>query len=155
MKAKVDIKKNYPLAAYSYRVSVESTTLGFSEVSGLAVEHDPVIYRHGVSFALGPKIIPGMRQPIKLTLKRGVVTSGNGRFLADWFKETYSNPFLISKKDISIALCDELGQPMVQWMVHGALPVKLDAPRFDANSSEVAIETLELIAFTLDIDYLS
>jgi len=148
---KDQIKATYPLPVYNYRVTIEATTLGFSEVSGLGVDYEPVTYKHGFSFVMGAKIIPGMRQPIKLTLKKGVV-SGNS-FLATWFQDTYANPFKYAKKDILIDLCDEAGKPVVRWKVQGALPIKLDAPAFDANSNEVAIESMELVAHDIQVDY--
>ncbi|HAE59531.1 MAG TPA: phage tail protein [Anaerolineae bacterium] len=149
---KDQIKASYPLPVYNYRVTVEATTLGFSEVSGLSVDYEPVTYKHGLSFAMGAKIIPGMRQPIKLTLKKGIVT-GNS-FLSTWFQDAYANPFKTAKKNILIDLCDETGKPVVRWKVQGALPIKLDAPTFDANSNDVAIETLELVAHDIQVDYL-
>ena len=148
---KKTIKDSYPLPVYNYRVTIGKTTLGFSEVSGMGVEYESVTYKHGFSFAMGAKIIPGMRQPAKLTLKRGIAKGS--KFLADWLKNTYTDPFKNSKQDILIDLCDETGQPVVRWTVLGALPVKLDAPTFDANSNDIAIETLELVAHEIKIDY--
>lgn len=145
------IKATYPLPVYNYRVTVGATTMGFSEVSGLSVNYEPVTYKHGLSFVMGAKIIPGMRQPIRLTLKKGVIKSGD--FLTRWFQNTYANPFDATKKDILIDLCNETGQAVVRWKVQGALPVKLDAPIFDANSNDVAIESLELVAHNIQVDY--
>jgi phage tail-like protein len=130
----------------------ESIVIAFAEVSGLSREYEPVTYKHGLSFLMGDKIIPGMRQPIRLTLKRGVVRKHD--FLHSWISGVYSDPFFMSaKRDILIDLCDEAGVPVVRWVVQGALPVKLDAPAFDANSNEVAIETMELVAHGLQVNY--
>lgn len=144
-------KASYPLPVYNYRVTVGSSTIGFSEVSGLTVNYEPVTYKHGLSFVMGVKIIPGMRQPIKLTLKKGVIKAND--FLAAWFQTAYSDPFKNSKQDILIDLCDETGKAIVRWKVLGALPTKLDAPTFTASSNDVAIETLEMIAHDLQVDY--
>jgi phage tail-like protein len=148
---KDQIKASYPLPVYNYRVTVGATTLGFSEVSGLSVDYEPVTYKHGLSFVMGVKIIPGMRQPIRLTLKKGVVKAND--FLTSWFQNAYINPFNNAKRDILIDLCDESGQAVVRWKVQGALPIKLDAPTFDADSNEVAIESLELVAHDIQVDY--
>jgi phage tail-like protein len=149
--SKDQIKASYPLPVYNYRVTVDGTTVGFSEVSGLNVEYESVTYKHGLSFAMGVKIIPGMRQPTRLTLKKGIVKSGD--VLAGWLQGAYADPFQDAKKDILVDLCDETGKAVVRWKVQGALPVKLDAPTFDANSNEVAIETLELVAHGIQVDY--
>ncbi len=150
------IKSSYPLPSYNYRVTIlkdgESHVAGFSEVSGLHYEYEPVTYVHGLSFKLGARIIPGKPQGIRITLKRGV-TQGND-YLQSWFKKTYSDPFFSgAKRDILIDLCDESGNPVVRWTVTGALPVKLEASNFAADSNDVAIETMELVAHRLQVNY--
>jgi phage tail-like protein len=148
-----EIKAAYPLPTYNYRVTIggdDSSVIGFSEVSGLSLEYEPVTYKHGLSFAFGSRIIPGMRQPIQVTLKRGVTR--NNRFLYDWIRDTYSDPFSGDRKrDIEIDLCDENGSAVLRWTVRNALPTKLEAPAFEADSNEVAIETLELTAHGLEV----
>jgi phage tail-like protein len=153
---KADIQSTYPLPAYNYRVTVlaggETLVLGFAEISGLGVEYDPVTYKHGLSFAMGDKIIPGMRQEIRLTMKRGVIRKRE--YLENWMQDAYASPFSTSRKrDIQIELCDETGQAVIAWKVQKALPIKLDAPTFDASSNDVAIETMEVIAHGLQVDY--
>ena len=71
-----DIKSTYPLPSYNYRVTLldggEVTGLSFAEVSGLSLEYEAVTYKHGLSFAIGNHVIPGMRQPLRLSMQRGV-----------------------------------------------------------------------------------
>jgi phage tail-like protein len=148
---KDDIKAHYPLPIYNYRVTLGSLSLGVSEISGLSIEYEPVTYKHGLSFVMGAKIIPGMRQPVKLTMKRGIVKRGETFYR--WLRDTYADPFTNNKQDILIDLCDEAGVPIVRWKVQGAMPIKIDAPTFDANSNEVAIETIEVIAQDLQVEY--
>jgi phage tail-like protein len=149
--SKEQIQASYPLPAYNYRVSIDGQDIGFSDVSGLDLSYEAVTYKHGLSFATGIKIIPGMPQPIKLTMKKGVVK--DNAVLADWIKDTYEEPFKNFKKDILVDLCDETGKAVVRWKVLGALPVRLEAPHFDANSNDVAIETLELVALDIQLEY--
>jgi phage tail-like protein len=154
--SKTNIKSSYPLPAYNYRVTVlgddNLDVIGFSEVSGLSIECQPVTYRHGLSFALGFNIISGMRQTVKLVLKKGLMK--NGDFLQQWLTESYTNPFsATAKRDVIIDLCDETGLPVIRWKVIDALPVKLDAPTFSASSNEIAITSMELIAVDLKVDY--
>lgn len=150
------IKATYPLPVYNYRVTIDHEggpqSVGFAEVSGLSVEHDAVTYKHGLSFVMGTKIIPGMRQPIRITLQRGIVKAGS--FLADWFQSAYNDPYSTNnKRDIVIDLCDETGSVVIRWTVKQALPVKLDAPTFAANSNDIAIETLEVVAHGLEVNF--
>src|SRR3954468_16254708 len=148
---KDNIKAHYPLPVYNYRVTLGSLALGVSEIAGLSIEYEPVTYKHGLSFVMGAKIIPGMRQPVKLTMKRGIVKRGETFYR--WLRDTYADPFTNAKQDILIDLCDAAGIPIVRWKVQGAMPIKIDAPTFDANSNEVAIEMIEVIAQDLQVDY--
>ncbi len=151
-----DIRQHYPLPVYNYRVVVlentQATTLAFSEVNGLVMEYERVIYKDGLSFLMGGAIVPGKPQPIHITLKRGMIMKGN--YFATWFKTTHHTPSATNRKrDVLIDLCDEKGEAVVRWTVSAALPVKLEAPSLDANSNDVAIETLELVAHSLKVDY--
>lgn len=142
---KADITSGYPLPSYNYRVTVDgSTTMSFSEVSGLKIEHESVIYKHGFSWVMGSHHIRGQQKPVNVTLKRGVIKKRD--YLYSWLKSA-------DKKDIVIDLCDESGVALVSWEIIRALPLKLDAPSFNADSNEVAIESLELIAHNLKISY--
>ncbi|MCK9395303.1 MAG: phage tail protein [Methylobacter sp.] len=150
------IKSAYPLPVYNYRVTIlndgAANVLGFSEVSGLSVEYEPVTYKHGWSFMTGVQIVPGMRKPIHLTLKRGLTR--NGDFLQTWLNSCYLQPWSVTgRRDIVIDLCDEKGLPVIRWKVKQALPTKLEAPTFTASSNEVAIISMELIAADLEADY--
>jgi phage tail-like protein len=154
--SKDKIKSTYPLPAYNYRVTVmdgkNPLVISFTEVMGLGIEYQEVVYKHGFSFLTGTNIIPGMRQPLRLTLKKGLVKSND--FLQSWLTKTYAAPFSSSaKRDLTIDLCDEKGLPVIRWTVIGALPVKLEAPTFAANSNEVAIASMELVARDLAVDY--
>jgi phage tail-like protein len=148
---KARIKQHYPLPVYNYKVEIDDVTLAFSEVSGLSVEYEPVTYKHGMSFWMGSKRIPGMRRPIRLTLRRGIGTVRDE--LYRWFHETYTDPLKSAQREVRISLCDEVGMALITWKVQGALPIKIDAPAFDANSSEVAFEAIELIAQNVQITY--
>jgi phage tail-like protein len=142
---KAKIIDDYPVPVYSYRVTIDgSSTMSFSEVSGLEIDHEHILYRHGFSWIMGDNLIRAQRKPINVTLKRGVTR--HRKELYDWLKSE-------EKKDVSIELCDELGNAIVSWHVTRALPVKLDAPSFSASLNEVAIESMYLIAHDLKITH--
>ena len=120
------------------------------------MEYDTVTYRHGFSFLNGMHIMPALRNEVRLSIQKGVTT--NSQYLSDWMKLSY--PFLqpkpmgmFRKRDILIDLCDEAGVPVVRWTVIKAMPIKLDAPSFNANANEVAFESMDLIAHELKVDY--
>ncbi len=154
--SKSDIAANYPLPVYNYRVTImgeqKSPTISFAEVSGLSLEYETVTYKHGLSYALGNKIIPGMRQPITLSMKRGIIKERD--YLHKWIDKSYTDPFFSDqKRNIQIDLCDEMGEAVIRWKVQQALPTKLEAPTFDANSNDIAIESMEFVAHGLQVDY--
>lgn len=138
-------KANYPLPAYNFRVDVAGAGMSFSEVSGIAVEHGHVTYRHGLSYLEGESINQYAYEKFSpLTMKRGTVTGIE--HLQDW---------LVSGdlRNIDVSLCDEAGDPVVTWHIARAVPVKLDAPTFDANTNEVSIENLEVMAASVSVEH--
>lgn len=155
--SKAAIKTNYPLPAYNYRVTImndgQAVTMGFSEVTGLSQSHDPVTYKDGFSFAMGYQIIPGMPKPVSLTLKKGLTR--HGVYLQQWLEKALKGPSTSGlRRDVVIDLCDEAGTAVIRWTVGSALPVKLDAPAFNATSNEVAIASMELTAPRMKVEFL-
>ena len=49
-------------------------------------------------------------------------------------------------------LCDENGDPVISWKVANAFPTKLEAPTFDANSNDAAVESMELTADSVTME---
>lgn len=147
------IADTYPLQVYNYRVTIDSTTIAFSEISGLAIEYEKVIYKDGLSFLMGYDIMRGQQQQVHVTMKRGVVKGDDS--LYDWMDFSILERILQrTRKDITIDLCDDSGKAIVRWKVIKAIPMKFEAPTFNASSNEVAIESMELFAQGLTIEYL-
>lgn len=131
-------RTRYPLAAYNFKVKVHETTMSFTEVSGLKVEREHVVYRHGLTFLEGEQIVTfrlDSFQPI--TCKRGVILGAQPLFLHDWLRDgrLYA---------MEVSLCDERGAPVLAWKIAAAVPTKIDAPSFNAGANDVAIESVEL-----------
>ena len=138
------IQSSYPLPAYNYKVIVDAETLSFSEVSGLSINYEKVIYKHGLSYRMGTGIIRAQPNEITITLKRGVVAKR--AYLYNWLNSN-------TVKDIFIDLCDEQGNAIIRWKVSKALPLKMEAPTFSAESNNIAIESVEVIAQDISIEY--
>ena len=133
-------RQAHPLPAYNYRVTIEDQTMSFSKVSGISTQYEHVTYRHGLSFWEGEGIKTfRFDSYITVVLERGTALGASPLFLAEWMVEGKGRP-------IDVTLCDESGTPVLGWKIATAIPVKLDAPTFDANSNEVAIERVELKA---------
>ncbi|MDJ0715443.1 MAG: phage tail protein [Prochloraceae cyanobacterium] len=145
-----DIKDKYPIPVFYYRVTIEGEdSIAFSEVSGLSIQYQTITYRDGMSYKDGSKQMPGLKNDITLTLKKGIVRGDS--YLFNWFNSIRLNT--VEKRDIRVDLLDEAGEAVVSWAVEDAFPTKLDAPAFNATTNEVAIESLELIARNLKVDY--
>ena len=144
---KEQIKTDYPLPVYNYRVEIDGEAIGFSEVSGMELSFESITYKESqVNSQVGPNIMymPGQIQPPNISLKKGFVTGKSVPVLYNWINSIELNR--IDKKDIVVHLLDETGAPVVSWIVNNCFPTKLSAPTFDANSSEVAVESMELMA---------
>ena len=150
-----DIKTTYPLPVYNYKVDIGKDTIAFSEVSGLSITYETTTYKESSteSGKVSPRVfrMPAQRSDTQLTLRKGLVPAKSQAALYDWINSVRINQVI--KKDIVISLCDETGKAVVSWTVINTFPTKLDAPTFDANSNDVAIESLELMADELRINY--
>ena len=93
---------------------------------------------------IDPVIMPAQAPATTLTLKKGVVRGASVAALYNWISMTRINQ--VEKKDIFVRLCDENGDPLISWKVTNAFPTKLEAPTFDANSNDAAVESMELTA---------
>lgn len=141
-----DIKNEYPIPVYRFVVTMGDESIAFSEVSGLDISYETITYKDG----LGKKHMPGQPTDVNITMKRGVVRKKSQFY--DWISNTSLN--LIDKRDITVSLTNESGdEPLVVWTVANAFPKKLTAPSFNGSSNEVAVETLELMADDVKIEF--
>ena len=146
--SKDDIKTAYPLPVYNYKVEIGSAAAAFSEVSGLSIGYETTTYKESPvgSGSPGPRVMhmPAQATATNITLKKGLVRKKSVETFYQWINSMQINQ--IEKKDIYVRLLDESGDPVISWKVINAFPTKLDAPTFDANSNDAAIESMELMA---------
>jgi phage tail-like protein len=149
--SKDQIRVDYPLPIYNYRVDIGPDTVAFSEVSGLEYALETITYNESqvVPGIAGPNTLhmPSWQKPLNITLKKGYVKGKSIAALYNWISDTELNR--IDKKDITVHLCDEKGNSVVRWRIIDAFPTKLSAPAFNAGGNEAAIETMELMASSL------
>jgi phage tail-like protein len=135
---------SYPLAAYNFAVVVNETVMGFREVTGLAAENETITYRDGMSFREGPRIALRASQAWSpVTLRRGTVASVQHLYL--WLSARDS-------RKLQVSLLDAGGKPALTWIAERAVPVRLEAPSFDAATNEVAIESLALLVSGIRVE---
>ncbi|HNC25191.1 MAG TPA: phage tail protein [Opitutaceae bacterium] len=152
--SKNEIRAQYPLPVYNYKVEIDGQTVGFSEVSGLSIARDTTTYVESAvaNGASGPRRLhmPAQEKPANITLKKGVVPSLSLPVFFNWINSIQLNR--VDKKDIYVRLCDENGNAVISWKVANAFPTKLDAPSFSASSNDVAIESMELMADSVRVE---
>ena len=113
----------------------------FSEVSGLQIERTVTEYEEGGSNSFVHKL-PGRLKVGNITLKHGL---------------TKSNAFLkwcvtFERRNVSVLMYDSVGKPVVRWNFDKAYPVKWVGPQFTAESTAIAIETIELAHDGVTVD---
>lgn len=129
----------YPHGKFRYKVEIDGLDAGgFSEVSGFDASIDVIEYREG-DMVQTPMKIPGLKKYGNITLKQGLADS---MVLYEWIIAGVNGA--VDRKTITITLLDEEEAPAASWQVINAWPTKYTAPDFNATSSEVAIETLEI-----------
>ncbi len=133
------MSKKY-ISSSHFSVQWGGIRMGFSEVSGLNIETSVVEYRDGNNKDNTPIKLPGLLKYSNIVLKRGIISGDNEFF--EWFKQTHFNQ--AERRDLTISLLDEDHSPTMVWRAKNAFPVKIQGPVLNAESGEVAIETLEV-----------
>ena len=130
---------SYPHGKFRYKVEIDGLDAGgFSEVSGFDASIDVMEYREG-DMVQTPMKVPGLKKYGNITLKQGLADS---TVLYDWMTSGINGA--VDRKTITITLLDQEEAPAASWQVINAWPIKYTAPDFNATSSEIAIETLEI-----------
>ena len=135
----------YPLTKFFFEVAWgENVFGGFQEVTGLEVTRDKTEYRHGKDRKFVKRQIPAMKSYGDLTLKRGVFR-GDHDFFKWWNGET--NPEedgTPERREITITMYNAKETPVLVWDIEAAWPYKFTATDLNAESNDVAVETLVL-----------
>lgn len=130
----------YPHGSFRYVLEIDGMAAGgFSEVSGFDATVEVKEYREG-DMPQTPSKVPGLKKYSNITLKKGLFDS---TVLYDWIKEGIEGE--VSRTTVTITLHDQTDTPVASWQVINAWPTKYTAPSFNASSSEVSIETLEIV----------
>lgn len=111
----------------------------FQQVSGLDSTIDVIEHREGGD-PLTPRKFPGQAKYSNITLKWGMTDDAE---LYQWHRSAVEGS--VSRRDGSIVLLDRRGQEVARWNFFRAWPSKWDGPDFDAEGTDIAIETLEIV----------
>jgi len=138
----------WPLPKFYFNIDLgDGKKQGFAEISGLESEVKPIEYRHGDSPVFSPIKMPGLRSVGNVTLKKGVFTKDS--IFWDWFNKAQLN--IIKRMTVVINLLDEKASPKMTWTLTNAFPSKVTGTDMKSDSSEVAIESIEITYETLTI----
>lgn len=128
-------------------VAKSTYVASFSEVSGLEAELEVEEYRQGGDNAAPLRFVKGGRFP-SISFRRGVTFSPD---LWDWsYQVIYGNKAPIRKSGVIVLLDrgsdlpDVDRMPVAVWHFKKGLPVRMRGPDLNANSNELAIESLEI-----------
>lgn len=111
----------------------------WSKVAGLDVAWDLVEYRAGD----GDNerwYFPGLTKYSTIKLERAVQADGT-KAVKEWLN---SNSFQHEVQTGAIELLDAKGATVMDWELRHVIPVRWSVTPFEATSSKVALETLEL-----------
>lgn len=132
---------NYPLPKFHFQVEWGGANIGFTEVSGLDVQVDPIEYRDGASPEYVKTKMPGLQKFSNITLKRGSFKGDNDFY--NWWNTVALNT--IERRNVTISLLNENHEPVIVWKVKNAWPIKVQSTDLKADGNEVAIESIELV----------
>lgn len=139
--------RNDPFGSFNFLVEIDGvTTAGFSEVSGITIESEPIEYRNG-NENITLRKLPGLQKFGNITLKRGFTKDPA---LWDWRKTVLDGR--TERHSGSITLLNEARQPSIRWNFREAWPSKLEGPGFNASNNEVAIESMELVVEAVEVE---
>lgn len=133
----------YPQTSFHFSVAFELLPQSFSdfrfqEVSGLKATVNTEAVAGGGVTAM-PEL-PTKIQYEDLVLRRGVFI-GSG--IRQWCIKAIDQ-FEFEPTNLIIMLLDQFHLPLMSWYVVGAYPVEWEVSAFNAEKSELAIETIKL-----------
>ena len=130
-----------PYGSYNFLVEIDGITrAAFQEASGFESSIDIIDHREGGDNTTMRRL-PSITKYSNIVLKWGTT---DDRELHDWHRDWIKGDKKAKRKNGSIVLLDRQGNEKVRWNFFNAWPAKWTGMTFNAETSEVAIESLEL-----------
>jgi phage tail-like protein len=131
----------YPPLGFHFKVEFANMSgeYQFQSVSGLNVELETEQVAEGGENRFKHKLPVSTRYP-NLVLKRGIRVDSS---LTKWCREALED-FDIKPTNLTISLLNEEHEPLMTWNVVHAYPLKWSVSEFNAEKSQLAIESIEL-----------
>jgi len=139
-------QRNDPYVGFNYLIDIGGIRVGgFNEVSGLDAEIEHVDYRNGDEDFVARKL-PGLKKFPNIVLKRGII--GDLDAFA-WFQLGALGT--VDRREGAVILRDEVRQEVMRWKFVRAWACKYTGPSLKADSSAVAIESIEICHEGLEV----
>lgn len=141
-----DTFDNERVTGASFLVEVDGVEIGrFMEVTGLEVEVGVESIDEGGENGYSHKL-PGRMSWPNLVLKRGITQNDN---LLDWLNKSSGEGFTgqgnkLERSSAAVTLMGPGGKRLRAWNFDGAFPIKWKGPSFATDSTEMAVEELEI-----------
>jgi phage tail-like protein len=140
-------KRDDPYGQFNFIVEIDGIPVGgFSEASGLTTDTNVIEYREGNEQHGTARKLPGLMKYNNIVLKRGWTKN---KKLWDWRKKVIDGK--TQRTHGTITLLDEARQPALSWNFREGWPSKWEGPALNGKTSEVAIETLEIVHEGLEL----
>jgi len=146
------VSRHYRIRAarYALRVMWDGETIaGVRRVRGLGQLTELVSVRDGGD-PNASRVVVGPTKFVPVTIERG---STRDDAFEKWAQAMQQGAAPAPRKDVRIELHDGERRLTVAWVLKRALPVKIEAPDLNADSSDVAIEELTLAYEGLEFDH--
>ncbi len=138
------------LRNYNFAVQIDGMDeLHFSEVTGLSVEVQAILFRSGTDLGTGAKVLPGRISYEPVSLERGLA-----RDLALWEWLSTIEGGQTDMRNVTISVLDEEHEPAIAFRLTSAWPSRLQLGRLDGLGNGVAIEKLTLTYERLSVENL-
>lgn len=135
--------QRYPPVGFSFWVSFEVSDspidIAFQEVSGIGMELQTEDIVEGGENRFTQKL-PTRATYTPLVLKRGLAIQSP---VLEWVRDAIEN-LSIRPASIIVALLNDKKEPLIAYRFMNAYPVKWSISNFNAESSTIVIESLEL-----------
>jgi len=133
----------YPPVGFSFWVSFDISNnpvdIAFQDVAGIGMELQTEDVVEGGENMFTQKL-PVRANYTPLVLKRGLAVNSP---LTDWVRDTVEN-LSINPTTVIVALLNDKKEPLIAYRFMNAYPLKWSISNFNAETSSVVIETLEL-----------
>ena len=134
-----------PVGAYNFSVEISGVNAGnFQRVSGLSAEIEVVEFQDGDDLTIRKR--PGASRFGDVTLEKGYIVTND---LLDWWTAARNGQY--DRKDISIILNDNAGDPVRTWNLFGCWPRKWETGPLEGGKSEALVESVTFVVENMEI----